>query len=73
MLCAPPGEQTQAFPGVSDLVRQIVGPAAERVDVVKILMQTLGKEEADDGKIFVVRPRQIFARRVRARERRWPE
>ena len=51
---APPAEQAQALARVADLVAQIVRPAAERVDVVEILMQALGQQEADDVEIFVV-------------------
>ena len=39
---------------VADLVAQIVGPAAEGVDVVEILVQALGQQEADHVEIFVV-------------------
>ncbi len=55
---APPGEQAQAFRGVADLVAQIVGPAAERIDVVEILMQALGQQKTDDVEIFVMMRRQ---------------
>ena len=51
---APPREQAQALGGIADLVAQIVGPAAEGVDVVEILVQALGQQEADDVEIFVV-------------------
>ena len=54
---------------IADLVAQIVGPAAERVDVVEILMQALGQQEADDVKIFVVvggQPARVCSRFARA-------
>ena len=51
---APPGEQAQALLRIADLVAQIVRPAAERIDVVEILMQALGQQEADDVEILVV-------------------
>ena len=47
-------EQAQAFGAVADLVAQIVGPAAIGVDVVEILVQALGQQEADHVEIFVV-------------------
>ena len=47
-------EQAQALGAVADLVAQIVGPAAEGVDVVEILMQPLGQQEADDVEILVM-------------------
>jgi hypothetical protein len=40
---APPGQQPQALGTVADLIRQVVRPAAEAVDVVEILMQPLGE------------------------------
>ncbi len=43
---SPPGEQSQAFLRVADLVAQVVGPAAECVDVVEILVQALGQQES---------------------------
>ena len=55
---SPPGEQTEAFLGIADLVGQIVGPAAERVDVIEVLVQTLRQQKADDMKIFVMIRRQ---------------
>ena len=51
---APPGEQAEAFGGIAHLVGQIVRPAAVRVHVVEILVETLGQQEADDVKILVV-------------------
>ncbi len=39
---------------LADFVAQIVGPAAEGIDVVKILMQTFGQQEGDDVEILVV-------------------
>ena len=51
---APPLQQAQAFAAIADLVAQIVGPAAVRVDVVEILVQALGQQEADDVEILVV-------------------
>jgi len=54
----PPCEQAQTLRGIADLVTQIVGPAAKRVDVIEILMQFLGKQEAYDVKIFVVMRRE---------------
>jgi len=53
-LFAPPREQPQAFLLIADFVAEIVGPTAERVYVVKILVQPFGKQEADDVEVFVV-------------------
>ena len=50
----PPGQQPQAFGGVADFVAQIVRPAAERIDVVEILVKPLGQQEGDDVKILVM-------------------
>ena len=55
---APPCEQPKTFGRVADFIAQIVGPAAERIDVVEILMQALGQQKADDVEIFVVMGRQ---------------
>ena len=51
---APPCEQAQALRGIADFVAQIVRPAAEGIDVVEILMQPLGQQEADHVEILVV-------------------
>ena len=66
---APPVEQAQALARVADLVAQIVRPAAERVDVVEILMQALRQQEADDVEVLVVmggEPARIGAALLRA-------
>jgi glycerol-3-phosphate O-acyltransferase len=55
---SPPGEQAQAFLRIANLVGQIVRPAAERVDVVKILVQPFRQKKTDDVKILVVIGRQ---------------
>ena len=39
---------------VADLVAEVVRPAAERIDVVEILVQMLGQQKADDVEIFVM-------------------
>ena len=61
-------KQPQALRGVADLIAQIVRPAAEGIDVVEVLMQPLGQQEADDVEIFVVMGRQPA--RVSQRSRR---
>jgi hypothetical protein len=53
-LLAPPGQEAQAFGRRAHFVAQIVGPAAIGVDVVEILMQALGQQEADDLEVLVV-------------------
>src|SRR5271166_3010732 len=53
-LCAPPREQTQALLRVANFIAQIIGPAAECVDVIEVLMQPLGQQEADHLEILVV-------------------
>src|SRR5581483_1564570 len=55
---APPGQQTKALGRIADLVAQIVRPAAVRIDVVEILVQFLGKEEADYVEILIMMRRQ---------------
>src|SRR3569833_363485 len=50
----PPLEQAKAFRGVADFVRQIVRPAAIRVDVVEILMQFSRQQKTDHVEIFVM-------------------
>src|SRR5437764_1380762 len=53
-LAPPPREQAQALLRVSDLIAQIVSPAAECINVVEILMQALGQQEADHVEIFIM-------------------
>ena len=75
-LLAPPAEQAQTLLLVADLVAQIVGPAAEGVDVVEILVQALGQQEADDVEILVVmggQPARVgFGFRRRCSGPPWP-
>ncbi len=53
-LLAPPVEQAQALLLVADLVAEVVGPAAERVHIVEILMQAFRKQKTDHVEIFVM-------------------
>ncbi len=53
-LLAPPGQQAQALLLVADLIAQVVGPAAEGVHVIEILVQALGQQKADDVEVLVV-------------------
>ena len=65
---APPGQQPEALLGISDFVAQVVRPAAERIDVIKILMQSLRQQEADHLKVFVVmrgKPARVIQRFAR--------
>ena len=74
---APPREQAQALRRVADLVAEIVRPAAERIDVVEILMQMLGQQEADDVKVLVMgggEPARVGERlRLASRSARAPQ
>ena len=54
----PPGEPAEAPLRVADLVAQVVGPAAEGVDIVKVLMQIARQQPAGEVKILVVSFRQ---------------
>ena len=54
----PPCKQAQAFRRIADLVAEIIRPAAERIDVVEVLMQIFGQQEADDMKVFVMMGRE---------------
>src|SRR5581483_3128868 len=63
-LTAPPSEQAQTLFGVADLIAKVVGPAAERIDVVEVLMQFLRKQEARDVKVFIMmgrKPARVFS------------
>ncbi len=51
---APPGQQAQAFLAVTNFVAQIVGPTAEGVDVIEVLVQPLGQQKADYVEVFVM-------------------
>src|SRR5690242_550289 len=51
---APPREQAQAFGGVADLVAEVVGPAAKRVDIVEILVQAFGQQKSYDVEVLVM-------------------
>ena len=44
---APPIQQPETFCRVADLIAKIVRPAAERIDVVEVLVKLLRKQEAD--------------------------
>src|ERR1700761_1200185 len=55
---SPPGEQAQAFLRIADLIAKIVGPAAEGIHVIEVLMERLGKQETDNVKVFVVMRRK---------------
>ena len=48
----------RAFGLIADLVAKIVSPAAERIDVVEVLVQPLWEQEADDVEVLVVVGRQ---------------
>jgi hypothetical protein len=64
----------------ADLVAQVVRPAAERIDIVEILMQTLGQQQAHHGSFrndaspasgctpAIVRDRFRFIARARVRK-----
>ena len=52
-------------PDSADLIAKIISPPAERVDIIKVLMEFLREKKADDMKIFVLVSRQpvcVFAR-----------
>ena len=51
---APPLEQSQALLSVARLIAQVIRPAAERIDVIEVLMQALGEKKADYLEILVV-------------------
>ena len=69
---APPFEQAEAFGGVADFVAEIIAPAAIGIDVVEILVEFPGKQEADDMEILVVfggEPAGVGQRRVASADR----
>lgn len=51
---SPPSEEAKGFNRITNLVTEIIRPAAEGIDVIKILMEMLGQKEADYVEIFVV-------------------
>ena len=53
-LTLPPVQQGQALPGIAGLVGQVVGPAAVGVDVVEVLPQLAGEQQAGDGEVLVM-------------------
>src|SRR5213082_2841407 len=50
----PPIEKLKSAHRIGDLVAEIVGPAAVRVDIVKMLVQGLGKEPGDYVEVLVM-------------------
>ena len=50
----PPIEKLKGAHRIRDLVAEIVGPAAVRVDIVKMLVQGLGKEPGDYVEVLVM-------------------
>ena len=62
-LPAPPLQQPQALLRVADLVAQVVGPAAEGVHVVEVLVQPARKQERHHVEVLVVargQPARVF-------------
>src|ERR1017187_2731929 len=51
---APPVQQAQAFGAAAHFIAQVVGPAAIRVDVIEILVEALGEQEAHHVEVLVV-------------------
>jgi hypothetical protein len=57
MACRSPRHQARRrrlSSGVADFVAEVVGPAAEGVDVVEILVEVFRQQEADDVEVLVV-------------------
>jgi hypothetical protein len=57
---------------IAHFVAKIIGPAAEAINVVEILMQLFGQQETDYVKIFVVvrgKPAGVFQRLCRGTTR----
>ena len=50
----PPRKQLKAPRRVVELVAEVIGPAAERIDVKKVLLKLLRKQKAGDVEILVV-------------------
>src|ERR1039457_5702043 len=60
---APPGQQAEALGAVANFIAQVVGPAAERIDVIEVLVQAFRQQEGDDVEILVVmrcEPARVF-------------
>src|SRR5271165_1450741 len=53
-LIPPPAEQLQTLPRVVDLVPQVVGPPAKRIDVVELLVQVPRQQKADHLEVLIV-------------------
>lgn len=61
-------EQIKGLMGVlavGDFIGEVVGNAAEGVDVAEILAEVLGEEEGDDGEVFVMGMREAAGVRRR--------
>ena len=62
----PPGiEQTSRNGGIGDLVPQIIGHSAVRIDALKVGPHLFRQEEGGDMKIFIVSRREFVAPRLR--------
>ena len=61
----PPIEQVEAARRVSHFVAEVIGPAAERVDVIKVLVEVRWQQPAHHAEILVVgagQPARVFER-----------
>src|SRR5262249_10651812 len=58
-LFAPPREQVLGLRRIAELVPQVIGPSAEGVDVVEMLVEGAGQKPRHDRKILVVRAREL--------------
>jgi len=47
-------EELEGFGAVGDFVAEVIGDAAEGVDVAEILAEVLGEEDGDDAEVFIV-------------------
>src|SRR3954471_3404034 len=50
----PPRQKPESLRFVGDFIAQIIGPAAEGVDVVEVLMEVLRQQKADYVEILIV-------------------
>ena len=59
----PPIKKLERAQGISDLVAQIVRPAAIGIDVVEMLMKSFGEQPGNDVEVFVMmrgEPSRVF-------------